>query len=237
MTKTTNMISASNKTAAGNSTAKNIKMTSRRIPYNDSFQTNDNVFVNFGKSSHPAKFIEYIRNNDNDCMLAKVRYNTSSTVEEVEIHRLELMDKRTRLRSPKKADNSQQNTQPLTTPVCKPHQPTASSQKAPVAASSLKKADNIQQTTLPLTTPVAKPHQPTASSQKVPVAASSSQPQKLPPHTNSFKNYNNGLYRICNPGKHFTSWICDKYQIQCKGKEPSELDFNFEVNDVQNIRR
>ena len=53
------------------------------------YKKNDNIFVNIGKQSHPATFLEYDNENNNK---ARIRFTASSTVDTVELNQLELMD-------------------------------------------------------------------------------------------------------------------------------------------------
>ena len=78
-----------------------------------SFHENDDIFVQIGKASHPAKFIKYVHSDDNarHSTFAIVRYNTCSTVAQVQVCQLQLMGNTSRLRSSTKSNHST-NTDP-----------------------------------------------------------------------------------------------------------------------------
>jgi len=59
--------------------------------------------------------------------------------------------------------------------------------------------------------------------------------QKKTTPTKEFNTYNGGRYRLSNVGKHYNSWICNKFQVQHKDETPSSYD--KDINDLQNIRR
>jgi len=75
------------------------------------FQNNDNIFVNIGRTSHPAIFLEYC----NEDSQARVRYASSSTTSIVELSQLELMDTTTKRRRTPKPNTTHDATDSKTT--------------------------------------------------------------------------------------------------------------------------
>ena len=76
------------------------------------FQKNDNIFVNIGKISHPAIFIEYY---NEDHSQARIQYTSSSLIDTVQLSQLELMDnttKRHRIPAQKIANDDNKTTNP-----------------------------------------------------------------------------------------------------------------------------
>ena len=96
------------------------------------FQKNNNIFVNIGKISHPAIFIEYY---NEDHSQAKIRFTSSSVIATVPLSQLELMDKTTkrhRIPTHKTANDDNETTNPNQT--LKRHAPPTAPATAPATA-------------------------------------------------------------------------------------------------------